>query len=303
MRKDHQMAELTTKSHLRDVLAGNLRPRIVQAAESYGQGTRRLRALPELLIIGGQRCGTTSMYKALVQQPTLFRPVAKKGVHYFDVDHGHDLDWYRGHFPLEASLRRSGRRYQTRSLCFESSPYYMFHPLAGRRIADALPNVQLLVLVRDPVERAYSAHAHELARGFERLGFEDALAAEDDRLRGEERRLLEDPSYESHAHRHQAYRRRGEYTPQLERLAKMFGRERMTVVDSHRFFSEPHEVYADVLGWLGVKEVKAASFEQHNRRPRLDMPDGVRRDLDKHFTSYDQDLAAWLGHRPSWRQR
>jgi len=104
-------------------------------------------------------------------------------------------------------------------LTFESSPYYLFHPLALDRIAADLPDVKLVVLVRDPVERAYSAHAHEAARGYEDLSFAAALEAEEGRLDGEVERLLGDPAYESHAHRHQAFRSRGEYAVQLERAA------------------------------------------------------------------------------------
>ena len=279
-----------------------LRPRLLSAADVVGQATRRRRALPGLLIAGGQRCGTTSMYKALVQQPTLFRPVWRKGVHYFDVSFEQSLDWYRGHFPLQRQLDRSGRIYGTNALCFESSPYYLFHPLAGDRIASTLPQAKLLVLVRDPVERAYSAHAHELARGFETLSFEEALAAESGRIAGEEQRLLDEPLYESAAHRHQAYRQRGEYAPQLSRLARLLGRDRIKVVDSHRFFETPQEVYVEILDWLGVAPRRQAVFDRYNGRPRLAMPSSLHKELSAHFTPYDEQLTDWLGHVPTWRR-
>lgn len=284
-----------------DASVERLRPQLLRAADLIGQGTRRQRALPGLLIAGGQRCGTTSMYKALVQQPAIFRPVWRKGVHYFDVAFEHDLDWYRGHFPLQAQLDRSSRKHATRALCFESSPYYLFHPLAADRIAASLPEVKILVLVRDPVERAYSAHAHEQARGFEDLSFEQALEAEPARLEGEEERLRRDPGYESKAHRHQAYRQRGEYAPQLERLAELFGRERVKVVDSHRFFETPQVVYSDVLDWLRVAATRTALFDRYNGRPRLSMPEHLRRQLEEHFAPYDEMLEPWLGHQPTWR--
>jgi hypothetical protein len=283
-------------------LTDQLRPRLVTVADAVGQRSARLRSLPQLLIAGGQRCGTTSMYKALVQQPTIFRPVWRKGVHYFDVAFEHDLDWYRGHFPLQAQLDVSSRRHGTRAVCFESSPYYLFHPLAGERIAASLPDVKLLVLVRDPVERAYSAHAHELARGFEDLPFEAALEAEPVRLAGEVERLRADPSYESVAHRHQAYRQRGEYAPQLARLASLLGHDRLKVVDSHRFFETPQEVYTEVLDWLGVAQTRPATFDRYNGRPRFDMRPDLRSSLEQHFAPYDEQLVPWLGRRPSWRE-
>ena len=284
-----------------DAAKENLRKVLLQGSDAVGRATSGARVLPELLICGGQRCGTTSMYKALVQQPTIFRPIWRKGVHYFDVGYDHDVDWYRSHFPLETQLTRAAKRHQTRALSFESSPYYLFHPLAADRIAADLPDARLIVLVRDPVERAYSAHAHEFARGYETLGFEAALEAEAQRIDGEVERLRADPSYRSHAHRHQAYRSRGEYATQLERIATLFGRDRIKVVDSHRFFSEPESEFADVLSWLGVKPSGATVFDKHNARPRPAMAESLRSQLEEHFEPHDHALETWLGRAPSWR--
>lgn len=281
-------------------LTERMRPTARQARDLVGRATAEGRTLPHVLIVGGQRCGTTSLYKALCAQPHLFRPVWRKGVHYFDVAYDRGPDWYRSHFPLISTLRRAERRYATRALAFESSPYYLFHPLAADRISQTLDQVRLIVLVRDPVERAYSAHAHELARGFEDLPFAEALAAEPRRLAGEEERLRREPDYESHAHRHQAYVSRGEYAPQLARLAGVFGADRIKVVDSHRFFDTPEEVYDDLLAWLGTRRVVTPVFERHNARPRLPLDAGLRRTLEAHFAPYDDALVPWLGRRPSW---
>ena len=122
----------------------------------------------------------------------------------------------------------------THPLTFESSPYYLFHPLAAARISRDLPGVKLVVLVRDPVERAYSAHAHELARGFETEPFERALDLEEARLAGQAEKIIADPGYHSHSHQHHGYRARGRYADQLERLAQLVGRDRVHVVDSRR---------------------------------------------------------------------
>src|SRR3954451_22809664 len=170
-----------------------------------GVATSRWRMTPAFLIIGGQRCGTTSMYRALSSHPAILKAVRHKGVHYFDTNYVKGLRWYRGHFPLQRTAGKVERRTGVRPLAFESSPYYMFHPLAAERIARDLPGVKVLILLRDPVERAYSAHAHELARGYEDQDFETALALEESRLAGETERLIRDPRYRSHSHQHHAY--------------------------------------------------------------------------------------------------
>lgn len=268
---------------------------------TVGLLTSRWRMAPDFLIIGGQRCGTTSMYRTLSQHPAVLKAVRHKGVHYFDTDYDKGMAWYRAHFPLERTAAALERRVGIRPQTFESSPYYMFHPLAAERIARDLPAVKLIVLLRDPVERAYSAHAHELARGYEDQDFETALALEDSRLEGEAERLSADPTYRSHSHQHHGYLQRGRYVEHLERLEKVFGRDRMHVVDSHEFFTDPEPVHDAVLEFLGLPHTGYPVFEQHNARPRSPMAPELRARLEEHFAPYDERLADWLGHPVSWR--
>jgi hypothetical protein len=151
----------------------------------YGRLTAERRMLPSFLICGGQRCGTTSLYRALAAHPAIVKAVLHKGVHYFDVGYRRGMRWYRGHFPLHRHAERIEREHGVAAQTFESSPYYMYHPHAVARIAEDLPGVKLVVLVRDPVERAYSQHAHEVARGFEtERDFARAIALEPVRMRG-----------------------------------------------------------------------------------------------------------------------
>ncbi|WP_169983463.1 sulfotransferase domain-containing protein [Microbispora sp. H10836] len=274
-------------------------------AVSYAAGrlTSGGRVLPSFLIVGAQRCGTTSLYRALSRHPLVMKPVLRKGVHYFDMAYERGLPWYRAHFPLTSGARMLGFRHGHAPQAFESAPYYLFHPLAGARIAADLPGVKLIALVRDPVERACSAHAHELARGFEtEPSFERALALEPERLAGEAERLRSVPGYVSHAHRHQAYLARGRYAEQLARLEPLVGRDRILVLDSGLLFRDPAAVYDRVLGFLGLPRLGDVQFERHNARPRQAMPAPVHRRLREHFEPWDALLVPWLGAVPSWRR-
>src|SRR5262245_30067681 len=130
------------------------------AADRLGHRTAARRVLPTMLIVGAQRCGTTTLFKALSQHKSFVGPTLRKGVHYFDLNHDRPLDWYRAHFPTKASIDALQQRTGSGAVVGESSPYYLWHPLAAERIAHDLPGVRVIVLLRDPVERAYSAHAH-----------------------------------------------------------------------------------------------------------------------------------------------
>ncbi len=271
-------------------------------SRSYGRLTAPARMLPSFLICGGQRCGTTSLYRALAAHPVVLKAVLHKGVHYFDTGYHRGLGWYRGHFPLLRAAARVERAHGAPAQTFESSPYYMYHPQAAGRIARDLPGVRVVVLVRDPVERAYSQHAHEVARGFEtEPSFTRALELEPARLRGQEERLRRDGAYYSFSHQHHAYRGRGEYARYLERMAALLGRERVKVVESERFFADPGAVYDEVLDFLGLPRLGHPTFLRHNGRARsAPMSTALRAELTAHYAPYDKRLTPWLGHPPSW---
>jgi hypothetical protein len=162
-----------------------------------------------------------------------------------------------------------------------------------------------VVLVRDPVERAHSQHAHELARGFEtEPDFEKALALEPSRLDGEVARMMADPNYYSFSHQHHAYRARGEYITHLRRLLALVGPERLYVVDAEDFFTTPTRAYDGVLNFLGLPRLGYPTFERFNARPRAAaVPARLRAELREHFRGYDERLCAWLGREVSWCRR
>jgi hypothetical protein len=263
--------------------------------------TAPVRSQPDFLIVGAQRCGTTSMFKALVQHPLVARPFLRKGVHYFDKHYEEGAAWYRGHFPVRATsaARRLGRG---RPVTGESSPYYMFHPLAPHRIAADLPDVRVIALLRDPVERAYSAHSHESGKGFETLSFAEAVEAEPARVAGERERMLADHTYSSYDLQHHAYVGRGEYLNQLSVLERLLGRDRLHVVDSQDFFATPEKVFPAVLEFLQLPPSDGIRFEKHNSRSRSAMDPALRGRLTDHYEPHDEALAAWWGCTPSWRR-
>jgi hypothetical protein len=100
----------------------------------------------------------------------------------------------------------------------EATPSYAYYPHALRRIAETVPEAKLILLLRDPVERAFSHYKHAKRLGKEELSFEEAISAEGERLRGEEEKLLEDDTYNSFPYMYQSYLRRGHYAEQVERV-------------------------------------------------------------------------------------
>lgn len=262
------------------------------------EATARLRMEPAFILIGAQRCGTTSLFRALAAHPQGLPPTFHKGVNYFDLNYYRGAHWYRAHFPVAEIARRKAGRHGAPA-AFEASGYYLYHPWAAERLGHDLPGAKLVALLRDPVERAFSAHKHERARGYEQEDFERALALEDDRLAGEIERMRADPAYESFAHRHHSYRHRGQYAEQLERVFEFFPRTQVHVIDSAAYFGQPAREYRRLLEFLGLAPFEPG-FAAANARPGPTMDARSRRMLQEHFAPHDERLAKLLGRQPGW---
>jgi len=264
----------------------------------WGTLTSPLRLRPSFIIVGAQRAGTTTLYRILEEHPAVARPTVNKGIAYFDLENDRGPRWYRGHFPMRWRARR---RHGPNVVTFESSGYYLFHPLAPERIARELPDVKVVVMVREPVERAYSAHQHELARGYESEPFEVAVDLEPERTEGEVERIVADPAYESFHHRHHSYLARSRYSEQIERYVAQLGPERVHIVDADAFFEDPVAEFERLRSWLGLPAWQPEKVERWNARPRSPMSTELRERLDRYFEPYDAKLAEQMGRVPSWR--
>jgi hypothetical protein len=270
------------------------------SAQAYARPTAGLRLLPDYLIIGAQRAGTTSLHRYLVQHPGVRTTLRTKGVHFFDTGYGRGMSWYASRFPTRLTAWWVARRHGVELRTGEASPYYLFHPLVPGRVAEHLPRVKLIALLRDPVQRAYSHYQHEVARGFETLSFEEAIEAEPARLAGEAERMIAEPLYHSFAHQHHSYLARGCYAEQLDRWRACFDDAQLLVLSSERFFRDPGPSFARVLEFLELPAFTPDGYEQHNAHPYRQMGDRVRGRLIEHYREPNRRLYDALGDDFGW---
>jgi Sulfotransferase domain len=276
----------------------------IGALERYLQATSALRMWPDVLIIGTQRGGTTSLYRYLAEHPNFAPALVSKGVHYFDTElfETRPASWYRGHFPTTAYRGVRQRVSHGRMVTGEGSPYYMFHPLGPSRVRATIPSVKLIALLRSPVARAYSHYQHEVDGGFEELPtFERALAVEDNRLAGERERLMRDPMYRSFAYRHHSYQARGRYAEQLAAWFELFPVEQILVLRSEDLFADPEATYAQVLRFLALAPHTLRTFKRYNAHgaPRGMAPE-TGAELEAAFETPNRELERLLGRPFGW---
>jgi hypothetical protein len=269
----------------------------------YGERTSDRRPLPDFLVIGTKRGGTTSLWRYLIQHPLvprLFPAWNTKTSHYFEEQYGRGEAWYRSHFPTERQRQALVRKHGGPVRAGEAAPLYMFHPLVPYRVAALIPRVRLIVLLRDPVERAYSHWKERRGEGVEPLSFREALAAEHSRTSGERDRMVADPTYCSTAYDWYAYRERGCYLTHLSPWLTLFDRSQILVLPSETFYRSPAECYARVLSFLGLPAHELPAHEVFNDRPSAGMDPDIRAELTAFYRPHNAVLQNRLGMTFDW---
>ncbi len=246
----------------------------------------------DFLIIGAQKCGTTSLFTYLVKCLNIIT-YGDKEIHFFNRNFSQSIDWYKKQLTRGTAAGKlvSG----------EATPYYIFHPLVPDRVYKLFPNVKLIVLLRNPVDRAWSHYHHEVRRGFEQLSFEEAIAIEVDRLHGEIDKMLADETYHSFNHQHYSYLSRGIYVDQLKIWMGIFPRKQFLILKSEDFYANPATSIAQVLGFLGLPAVEIEDYERHNSGSYDEMPDALSQKLADYFRPHNQRLSEYLNRDFTWR--
>jgi hypothetical protein len=265
------------------------------ARKNPGRG----RLLPDFVIIGAAKAGTTSLYAWLCEHPCVERARAKE-IHYFSYYHYRGADWYRHHFPLreerDAFATERGRPFLTG----EASPSYMLDDRAPQRMAALIPDVKLIVQVRDPVDRAYSQFQMRRRDGEEPISsFAAALEREDPTFAAtaaaaRAARAL-DPEGDW-----RTYLRRGRYAEQLVRWFEYFPRDQFHVVAMEDLAANPERSLNDVHEFLGLPPHRPDELKPLYTFQYDPMPPETRRRLVEYFKPHNERLSELLGRDFAW---
>ncbi len=257
--------------------------------QTYGdralrRATAPLRHYPSFVIIGGIRCGTTSLIRYLSEHPEVDIATTKEP-HYFDWNHERGDNWYRSFFSLRSGAAK---------IAGESSPAYLMDPEAPKRAAAAMPDGKLLLLVRNPVERAHSHYRYRRQRGHEDAPtFEEALA--DEPRRGSvasegRRRAWTLPRYFHH----------GLYADGLSRWLEHFPQDQVHVIKSEDFYADTAKHFTEVLEFLGVTQYELGDFAVHNAAAGSSIDPGTRAQLFERYAEPNQLFYELIGADLGW---
>ncbi len=258
----------------------------------YHRLTTPLRTLPDFLVIGVMKGGTTSLFNYLARHPQIHPPFRKE-IKYFDIHYSQGLGWYRAHFPLRTKM-------QPGTVTGEATPYYIFHPVAVRRIARTLPQTKLIVVLRNPIDRAYSHYNHMVRVGREPLSFEDAIEQEPGRLAGEAEKIIAGPNHPAFNHLHYSYLARGRYIEQLKKWHEFFLREQMLILQSEELYATPTTAYRKATNFLGVTAWQPDDFSVFKQGSYDGLSPALWQRLSDYFRPYNEELYTYLGMNFGW---
>jgi hypothetical protein len=247
---------------------------------------------PDFLIIGAQKAGTTSLFFDLMQHPQILPP-EKKEIHYFDLQYQEPISFYRSRFP----------EYQTGKMTGEASPYYFFHPHVPQRVFQHFPEMKLILLLRDPVHRAFSHFRHNVIMKPERTPqtFEEALFQEERFFVKAYQELLRNPSADISEHNILSYRHRGLYFEQLLRWEKFFSKEQFFIIHSEAYFRNPKPLFDQLLNFLSLPSFSPQVFSYANRNEvESNLLPETQGALTEFFKPHNEALESHLHRRFNW---
>ena len=250
---------------------------------------------PHFLIIGAQKAGTTALFRILPQHPQIVAPKTKE-MHFFATDTNEygDFASYQKMFPSSQSL-------QPYKLTFEASPSYLYHPESPRRIYEYSDKTRIIAILRNPIERAFSAWnmyhrfqhfspSHPYSSLADPRSFEDAVMSE--------LATVNETSWKSNRI---AYVKRGVYVEQLERYYYYFPQKQVMILNYAELLKSPKSVLEKVALFLQVDDKFDFDVIQSNVSTYEAVMSPKMRDILAFFYApYNQKLFELIGREFDW---
>lgn len=258
---------------------------------NWGKLTFFLRKYPDFLIVGSQKAGTTSLYNYIAQHSKILQPKEKE-LHYFDNRfHRKSSIWYRACMPI------AKKGYYT----FEATPGYMFHPKCAERIWRLLPNIKLIFILRNPIDRAYSHYQMNKRGGIEPFDFNTAIEKEKDRLRFERNRVFNDDNFEWKIYSNFSYLERGKYILQIKRFLNFFPQEHLFITTLDDLEINPEAVLSSIFDFLNLEQENIKINKKFNSfEYSKDIDTATIKKLKEYFSQYNEELFSFLGKEYRW---
>ena len=272
---------------------------LVKLHRFYCLITSPLHVLPDFYIIGTQKGGTSSLYDYLTTHPSI-EPCYTKEPSYFDRYFERGLHWYKVNFPFKIHKFIATNILKNKFITGEASVRYLDHPFAPQRIKEITPNAKFIILLRNPIDRAFSQHNMNVKNDYEINNFSDALKEEPRRIANRIEKMSNDVSYYSWNFDLYAYLEHGIYVDKIKRWMEVFPKEQFLIIQSEEFFKNPSKIYNDVLEFLGLPSYDLKEYDAIRKQQKSILEKHTREKLQHYFKPHNDKLYELLGKKFDW---
>ena len=303
MVKSYYQSTYKTREFLRPKLAKHKKfYNFARALErTYKNLTGFAHVLPDFYIIGAQKCGTSALYDYLVQHPNI-HPCTTKEPRFFDKYYHRGINWYKSCFPLKIKKNLETKLFHRKFLTGEATERYLEHPHVPKRLKNLTPNAKIIIILRNPIDRAYSHYNMRHNSKKEELSFEEAIEKESQRTKNEYELMLNDENYYSFDYFHHSYLDRSIYVDKIQNWMKIFPKNQFLILQSEPFFKNPDETYQKVLEFLQLPKWQLKKYEKigSGKYSNPKMKSETRSKLSKYFRPHNEKLFKLLNMTYDW---
>ncbi|MEO1050649.1 MAG: sulfotransferase domain-containing protein [Bacteroidota bacterium] len=255
--------------------------------------TANFRAKPSFIVAGIQKGGTTSLYNYLCQHPRI-SPILQKEIHFFDRNYNKGMGWYLGNFPLKFTIPSD-------NIVGEATPTYLYSKNAANRISEKLPNSKIIIVLRNPVDRAYSDFNYGVKLGFHKSykGFRDRINKELEWLNDNISEFQIEKDHSELIGKNCAYLAPGLYNIWIKYWMNNF-KNRLFILTSEEFFGSTEQVLNRIFEFLNLPKHDLGELKTFNSNDyqRLDLKD--KQVLSDFYRPHVLELEQILGRELNW---
>lgn len=262
----------------------------------YTKLTADFHALPDFLIIGAAKSGTSSLYEYLNHHPSIL-PCVVKEPNYFTEYYDRGLDWYKSCFPYKIQkIFAQGQKL----IIGEATARYYWYPYAAKRAHRIVPKAKIIILLRNPIDRSFSHYKMRFNNRKVKQFFEEEIRDEPKNLEGEWGKMLNDESYFSFKFNSNGYLSKGLYINYIKKWFEFFPKNQILVIKAEDFFSDSEKITNQTLEFLGLRPFKLKKYEIMRKGMESQLKPETRQKLIEYFKPYNQQLYKFLERDFGW---
>ena len=259
-----------------------------------------IRVIPDFLVIGAKRCGTTSLYQHLSEHPCISRS-PRDNIGFFNENYHLGINWYKSLFPTIFYKKKMESK-NKHCLFFDVTSTYMEEELTAKNVYEVNPNQKIIVILRNPVDRAYSHYHVNVKEKSEKRSFEDAVFEEMNRIKSERIIQNKNKNLRVFTPNNIHYLKKGFYALQLKSWFKIFPREQILVLSTEEFQEDQNLIYKKIFDFLNIPNMKIKSTEKMEKGNYTHMKHDTRNLLLDYFRQCNHELFELINSEFDWKK-